>query len=293
VEDARRVAARQAEAEDLNARELLIRSEALAQAKAELEHSQKSLVLAERLAAVGQLAAGVGHELRNPLMALKNASSYLSKRILEPPEGAPPAATDARVRKFFEIVDREVNVSSKILSDLLDFARERAPVLAPCPIKPLVADAITVVNAGDRNVEIRNEVPDDLPSPQADADQIRQVVVNLVQNAVEAMPPGRKGVVIVHAESTPGAWRLAVADDGSGIAPEVKARIFEPLFTTKAKGTGLGLGIVASVVRRHGGKIEVDTELGRGTTFRIEFPIGPWVTPAAAAPPVLTGAGSP
>jgi signal transduction histidine kinase len=282
VDEAWTVARRRAEAEELAARELRMRAEALVQAKAELEKSQESLVRAEKLAAVGQLAASVGHELRNPLMAVRNANSYLAKRVLEPPEGAAPAATDPRVKKFFEVVDRELVVSSKILSDLLDFARERDPVLAPCPLRPLVADALAVVNVGGRTVELKNEVPDDLPPPSADADQVRQIVVNLVQNAVEAMPPEKKGTVTVRAESAGPSWRLTIADDGVGIKPEIRDRIFEPLFTTKTKGTGLGLAIVASVVRRHGGKIDIDTEVGRGTTFRLEFPLAP---KNAAAPP--------
>ncbi len=116
-------------------------------------------------------------------------------------------------------------------------------------------------------------MPESLPVPNLDKEQFRQVLVNLVQNAVEAMPTGRTGEVSVLAEGgEAGPWSVRVVDDGSGIPPDVLPKIFEPLFTTKTRGTGLGLAIVANMVQRHGGTISVRSEAGRGSEFTIQLP---------------------
>ncbi|TMA88153.1 MAG: two-component sensor histidine kinase [Deltaproteobacteria bacterium] len=242
---------------------------------AELERTHQIVTRTEKLAAVGQLAASVGHELRNPLTAIRNAHAYISKRVLKS-----NAASDARTVQFLGLQEREIHACNRIISDLLDFARERPLDLRPCPLRPLIEEAFSVVTARD-GVDLVNEVPADLPVPALDKDQFRQVLVNLVQNAVEAMPAGRAGTVRVSAAGSAGdRWRIAVIDDGAGIAPELHARIFEPLFTTKSKGTGLGLAVVATMLKRHGCSISVKSEIGRGTEFAIEIPLQ---TPSAAA----------
>ena len=242
---------------------------------AELERTHQIVTRTEKLAAVGQLAASVGHELRNPLTAIRNAHAYISKRVLKS-----NAASDARTVQFLGLQEREIHACNRIISDLLDFARERPLDLRPCPLRPLIEEAFSVVTARD-GIDLVNEVPADLPVPALDKDQFRQVLVNLVQNAVEAMPAGRAGTVRVSAAGSAGdRWRIAVIDDGAGIAPELHARIFEPLFTTKSKGTGLGLAVVATMLKRHGCSISVKSEIGRGTEFAIEIPLQ---TPSAAA----------
>ncbi|MDP1825568.1 MAG: ATP-binding protein [Archangium sp.] len=265
LEEMRVIAERQAIAEE--------KSVALQHALDELKENGEALARSERLAAVGQLAASVGHELRNPLAAVRNAHTYLAKRLTEPGN---PLATDARVGQFVGLVERELNTCAKIISDLLDFSRERAPALNPCPLRPLVDEAIGLVpqRAG---VTVVNRVPEELPVPSLDKDQFRQVLINLVQNAVEAMPE-RGGEVSVVAEGGQGApWKIRVVDNGSGIPAEVVGKIFEPLFSTKNKGTGLGLAIVSNMIRKHGGTISVDSAVGRGTEFHIVLPL--------AAPP--------
>jgi signal transduction histidine kinase len=235
----------------------------------QLETSQQALIRSERLAAVGQLAASVGHELRNPLTAIRNAVSYIGKRLEDP---AADHARDPRIRTFMGIIDRELNASAKIISDLLDFARERPLALRPCPLRPLVAEAIDLVPMRS-NVEVINEVPDVTPIPDLDKDQFRQALINLVQNAVEAMPGDRPGQVVVACDGggdTP--WRISIRDNGTGIPSDIVDNIFQPLFTTKTKGTGLGLAIVASMVQRHRGTIGVTSETGVGSEFVIELP---------------------
>jgi signal transduction histidine kinase len=250
VRDMQAVAERQADLDD---------------ALKELHRSQEVMVRTEKLAAVGQLAASVGHELRNPLTAMQNANAYVAKRIRD------GKTDDKRIPQFLDVVERELAVCTRIISDLLDFARERPTMRSPCPLRPLIEEAINVVPKS--HVEIVNDVPDELPVPDLDREQFRQIVTNLIQNGVEAIPTDREGRVSVRAEgggTKP--WRLLIEDNGVGIAPDVVERIFEPLFTTKMKGTGLGLAIVSNAVKRHEGSIRVESNIGSGTRFVIDLP---------------------
>lgn len=271
VREMREMACRWAAAELASEREQQ-KTRELDRALTELKDAQEHLIRVEKLAAVGQLAAGVGHELRNPLAAVRNAHAYLSKRLARPEE----LAGDARVPQFLELMDRELSACARIISELLDFARESPVLLHPCPLRPLVEEVLCVVPKRE-GVQVLNQVPEELPVPLLDREQFRQVLINLVQNAVEAIPSGRAGEVVVRAEGG-GAEPLCVrvVDNGDGIPAEALPRIFEPMFTTKKEGTGLGLSIVATRVQRHGGTLQVKSEPGRGSEFVIQLP------PAAA-----------
>jgi two-component system, NtrC family, sensor histidine kinase HydH len=234
-----------------------------------LEEANESAVRMERLAAVGQLAASVGHELRNPLAAVRNAHAYIQRRL----DKSGAAEGDERVKQFLGIMDRELEATAKIISNLLDFARVREPKRVPCPLLPLIEEAVTLLSPVDDRIEIRVEVPDDLPVPELDRDQFRQVFVNLVQNAVEAIPAQRAGRIVVRAVGGHDApWQIVVEDNGSGMASSVARKVFQPLYSTKTKGTGLGLAVVSGIIERHGGTIGVESEEGRGTCFRLELP---------------------
>ncbi|WP_437306354.1 sensor histidine kinase [Sorangium sp. So ce388] len=251
---------------DLGAHEFGRMGAALRHMAESLRDAQESRLRVERLAAIGQLAASIGHELRNPLGAVRNASYYLRKRLAGTELGAEP-----RVAQFLALMEKELLSCTRIISDLLDFARERRLCRSACPLGPLVDDALSVVQA-PAHVRLSNEVPPGLPVPSLDKDQFRQVLVNLIQNAAEAIPAGREGRVGVGARARDGEVILSVADNGAGIDREHLAKIFEPLFTTKLKGTGLGLAITAGIVRLHGGSIAVESEPGAGTTFTIRLP---------------------
>lgn len=226
-------------------------------------------IKSERLSAIGQLAASIGHDIRNPIAAVRNATYFVQKRLAKS-----ELANDARLGQSLAIMDKELNACAKIVGDLLDYARERAPTLVGCPLRPLVDDAISVVQAPD-HVVIENTIDDGVSPPLLDRDQFRQVLVNLIQNAAEAIPTSRAGRVTVSASSDLDATILRVADNGTGIPEENLKRVFEPLFTSKVKGTGLGLSIVANAVKRHGGTLEVETRRDLGTTFVIRLPRKP------------------
>ena len=273
VSEMRGIAARQAEAEEASRSESE-KSLALAAALDDLRRSHEALTRSERLAAIGQLAASVGHELRNPLTAVRNAHGYIAKRLTA------DGKEDVRIRQFLDIMDREIRACGRIISDLLDFARDKPLEVRPCPLRALVDEVFELVPSRE-SVELVNGVPEDLPVPNIDKEQFRQVLVNLVQNGSEAFGDGKSGTVEVRAEgggSSP--WRIAVVDDGAGISPEALPKIFQPLFTTKLRGTGLGLAVVQGLVQKHGGAIDVSSQTGRGTTFTVELPAEPAVVAA-------------
>ncbi|MFO0589626.1 MAG: ATP-binding protein [Polyangiaceae bacterium] len=231
---------------------------------AALDRSRQALVRSERLAAIGQLAATVSHELRNPLAAIRNAVAFLRRRMV-------PSGDADRVPEFFDIIEREVKASNRIVTELLDFARGRPLMSAPVDVRDLVEELRGLVPLG--RCALLNEVPADLPPPMLDRDQMRQVLANLVQNAADAAGVERDGEVTVRARVAPmGTFVIEVEDDGPGMPPEVAARAFEPLFTTKRKGTGLGLSIVAKNVAAHGGEVRLEERAPNGTRFVIEIP---------------------
>jgi signal transduction histidine kinase len=265
VQEMREVAHEQAAVEAASSRER-DKSAALDAALRELERSQDALVRQEKLAAIGELAASVGHELRNPLAAISNANAFIRKKL------AKAHVEDARVAQFLGIIDEECAACAKIISDLLEFAREQPLALVACPLAPLAEEAVSLVPT-PAEVAVKNAVPEDLPVPTIDKDKFRQVLINLVQNAVEAIPEGRSGEIVISAQGGGDRpFSLSVQDNGVGMAEDVSSKVFQPLFTTKSKGTGLGLAIVANMIRRHAGSIRVDSQPGKGSTFIIELP---------------------
>jgi len=223
---------------------------------ADRERMSSELQLAQRL------AASVGHELRNPLAAVRNANAFINKKIR--------AGAEPRVVQFIDLVERELNACSKIITDLLDFARERKLNQHLIELHHLVDEAISLVPGGAS--EIVNAIAADLPMAMVDRDQFRQVVINLVQNAAEALEPRGGGRITISATHGDGRWQLVVEDNGPGMSPDLATKVFEPLFTTKVKGTGLGLAIVSNIMKSHRGTIRIESELGRGARCVLEWP---------------------
>lgn len=241
------------------------RTAELEAANEELREAQEQLVRSERLAAIGQLAGGVGHELRNPLGAIKNAVYYVKGKVTK----SELAQKEPRVMEFLEITDDEINAANKIISDLLGFSRVGKPAVSPTEVKKLVEDALPRVLIPE-NIELVKKLDADLAEIEVDSDQIQQVLVNIITNAVQVMPEG--GKLTIGAREKGEFLEIEIADTGGGIPQEVRDKIFEPLFTTKAKGIGLGLAVCKSIIDRHGGQIEVKSGVGEGTSFNIKLP---------------------
>jgi signal transduction histidine kinase/DNA-binding response OmpR family regulator len=227
----------------------------------ELRDAQEQLIHAERLAAIGQLGASVGHELRNPLGVIKNSTYYINMKLGD---------ADEKVKKHLKIMEREIATSNKIINDLLSFARDRKPTLQRTQINTVVEDALSRTAVPDE-VAVITELEEYLPSLMADSDQIGQVFINLILNAAQAMSTGGKLEIATKAEN--GFIVTEFKDNGCGIPDENLRRLFEPLFTTKAKGIGLGLAVSKQLIEAHEGTIEVESQVGKGTTFRVKLPM--------------------
>ena len=233
----------------------------------ELAAAQDRLLQTERLASMGQLSAGVAHEINNPLGTVLIYSHMMLKQL---PEG------DQR-RADLEMIVSEATRCKTIVRGLLDFARQSQVNRVATNIIALLNDIRAIMNSrvADSSVKLIIDVPNDLPELMLDAAQIKQMLINLVSNGVDAC--GERGTVTVTARYDQNAQtvHIQVSDDGCGIPPENMPKLFTPFFTTKAptKGTGLGLAIAYGVVKMHMGNISAESELGKGTTFTITLPV--------------------
>jgi PAS domain S-box-containing protein len=240
--------------------------EALRAANKELREAQEQLVRSERLAAIGQLAGGVGHELRNPLGAIRNAAYYVKGKVAK----SELAHKEPRVIEFLNVMDDEINTSNQIINDLLGFSRVGTPSVLPTQIKSAIEDALSPTTIPE-SIKLIKKLDAELPQIEIDASQIHQVLVNIITNAVQAMPDG--GKLTIAARKKESFIEVEIADTGCGIPEEAAGKIFDPLFTTKAKGIGLGLAVCKTIIDRHAGKIEVKSQAGKGTTFTISLPL--------------------
>jgi signal transduction histidine kinase/putative methionine-R-sulfoxide reductase with GAF domain len=230
----------------------------------ELARAQAELVRRERLAAIGELAAAVAHEVRNPLGAIFNSVGPLRRML----QGQRDPA------QLLDIVAEECERLNQIVGDLLDFARPSEPSFSPTAVGSLISSVVeaAAASATSAGVQIATHVPADLPPPALDARLMRQALLNLVINAVQASPRGEQ-VRIGVAHEAGDVLRIEVEDAGAGVAPQVAARMFEPFFTTKAAGTGLGLTIVKRIVEAHHGSISCEPGPARGAHFVLRLPI--------------------
>ena len=225
------------------------------------EEMQEQMVRQEKLVVLGQLAGGVGHELRNPLGAIKNAVYFLNM-VLEKPE--------PEVKESLEILDKEVARSEIIISSLLDFARTKPPKKRKININERVRESLSHI-AVPENVKVNDQLDSTLPTVLVDPDQIDRVFENITLNAVQAMPEG--GELTLKSESANAEWvNVSITDTGVGISEDKMKKLFEPLFTTKAKGIGLGLAVSRTLTEANGGKITAHSEVGKGSTFTVKLP---------------------
>ncbi len=220
---------------------------------------------ADRLATIGELAAGAAHEIRNPLTAVKSSLQYLQSKN-----------PDERARKLLGTALEETARIEGILSDLLSFSRPTELRREAVDLRTLIDECLELVafQARRQKIEIRRAFPPSLPALEGDRAQLKQLFLNLCLNAFQAMAGG--GRLDLRIEVPDGRSALvAVADTGEGIAEENLDRIFDPFFTTKKTGTGLGLSICYGIVKSHGGEIEVRSRPGQGATVIVKLPLAP------------------
>jgi PAS domain S-box-containing protein len=236
----------------------------------ELREAQEQLVRQEKLAVLGQLAGSVGHELRNPLGIINNAVYFL--RLVQP-------EAEAKVKEYLGIIETETRNADKIISDLLDFSRIKSVDIEPVPVPELLRNTLERFPAPP-NVTVTLSLPENLPQIYVDPRQITQVLGNLILNACQSMPKGgqlsiKSDQISIKADPlNPKSWlQITIQDTGTGITPENMKKIFEPLFTTKSKGIGLGLAVSQKLIEANGGRIEVESEPGKGSTFTLYLPV--------------------
>ncbi|CAN5135749.1 hypothetical protein BH09MYX1_BH09MYX1_13760 [soil metagenome] len=235
----------------------------LRESYANLERTQEKLVQRERLAALGELAAVVAHEVRNPLGVIFNSASALRRAL---------GGDDPDKKRLVDILEEEAQRLNHIVGDLLDFARPLSPALRREPIAPIAEEAISVaLAANEQPITVKFEVEPRLPDVPIDRRLIRQALLNVAMNAVQAMTRG--GTLTMRLARDGLRLRLEMEDTGPGIEAAIAHRIFEPFFTTRAQGTGLGLTVVKRITDVHGGEVSLQSTLGEGTLFRLLLPI--------------------
>lgn len=226
----------------------------------ELQHAEEQLIRQERLATLGQLAGSIGHELRNPLGVISNAVFFLKM--------AWPDANE-QIQEYLDIIEKETQASDKIITDLLNFTRIESVDREAVSVSELI-DQTLERHPAPPSVQVTLDMPPGLPRVHVDASHIVQVLGNLVTNAYQAMTNG--GELTLSARPHDDMIAIAVRDTGSGIPPDHMKRLFEPLFTTKTTGIGLGLAVSQKLARANGGRIEVQSEAGKGSTFTLFLP---------------------
>jgi signal transduction histidine kinase len=233
------------------------------EATAALDAARSRAAHSEKLAALGQLAAAIAHEVRNPLAVVRSAAQDLGQTL-------PPG--DVEGHRAASFIVAEVDRLGSVVSSLLAFARPLQLQTRPTDIAHVLTRAVTLAGGelAAKRVRLARDEATVLPVVHADGDLVCQVLVGLLSNAVEATPPG--GEIVVRTHAADGGVAVAVADGGAGIAPELRARVFEPFFTTRPNGTGLGLAVARQIVEAHGGRIDVGDRPGGGACFTIQLP---------------------
>jgi two-component system, NtrC family, sensor histidine kinase HydH len=237
-------------------------AEKLAEANLHIQEAEEAVRRSDRLAALGQLSAGLAHELRNPLGTIKVSSEMLGRSV---------SAENEVAREVAGFIATEVDRCNSLITRFLQFARPLQLQLENGDLAQVLDRAIMTAEREAPGIAIYKNYAPEIPPFPMDAELLERVFYNLVLNAAQASPPG--GAVTVKTRAAGGTAEVAVIDRGAGIDPKHMETIFNPFFTTKPAGVGLGLAIVSKIVDEHGGKITVDSELGKGSVFRVLLPI--------------------
>ncbi len=229
----------------------------------ELKESQEQLIKAQRLAVIGELASMVGHDLRNPLTGISGATYYLKMKL--------GSRIERKMREMLELIEKDIEYSNKIVDDLLEFSRELQLDFTVVSLRVVIKEALSLVKI-PQDIKIVNKTPSKLQA-KADMRMMKRVFVNIIKNAVDAMPRG--GKLTITSMKVNRCLKITFSDTGMGMSKSVLEKLWTPLFTTKAKGIGLGLPICKRIVEAHGGNISVKTSVGKGTTFTVVVPVKP------------------
>lgn len=227
----------------------------------ELKETQQKLIRKEKLATIGKLSGGIAHELRNPLGVISNSIYFLNMKINN---------KEVKVIKHLNIIKHELNICNQIISDLLNFTKTKSPNFSKVNINSAINDLINNMEI-PKNIDIEKKFALEIPDLFVDQRQIQQAFQNLILNAFQAMPLG--GILEIKTYKEENMVNISFKDTGEGILNKNLKKIFEPLFTTKAKGFGLGLSIVKDIITSHNGTIDVESKIDTGSTFIIKLPI--------------------
>ena len=222
---------------------------------------EERFLRSERLAAIGETAAMVGHDLRNPLQGIAGAIHLLKQESLTAEERS----------EMLQVIEKNIQYSDSIIRDLSDYSAEIQLKPAEATPKSITRDAIAAVKI-PQTVTVK-DLSEDQPTLSVDPEKMKRVFVNLIENAIDAMP--KCGTLTINSKKSDGNCEIALTDTGSGISEKVMESLWKPLQTTKSKGLGLGLAICKRVVDAHGGSVSVKSEVGKGTTFTVQLPIRP------------------
>jgi two-component system NtrC family sensor kinase len=253
-------------------------------------HLEEQLTQAEKLSSIGLLAAGVAHEVNTPLAVISSYTQMLTKQLKLDP-------ANQRLTPVLEKITQQTFRASEIVNGLLNFSRTGSAEFSRVDLNAMLRDTTTLLEHQMRSgrIEVQLELAPDLPAIQGNLGKLQQVVLNLIMNAKDAMQDRGNGRIVIATEHTGGIVEIRVADDGGGMPPEVLRRIYDPFFTTKGtpkegqrKGTGLGLAVTYGIMQEHAGKISVQSTVGEGTIFRLEFPAADQ-KPAQSTEPALNG----
>jgi len=232
-----------------------------------LQELNEHLIRTEKLAAAGTLAAGIAHEVNNPLASISSLIQMLQAREM----------VDAETGEMLRLIQTQIARITQVLRDMMDFARTRPPVRRSLDINHALDASLRLAgfDKAFQRLHVQVQASDNLPSVLADADQIQQVFLNILLNARDAMPDGGNLLVKTFFEMEENAVVIEFCDSGSGINPEILPKIFDPFFTTKPAGTGTGLGLAVcyGIITAHGGHIEIGANDGRGTCVRVSLPV--------------------
>jgi PAS domain S-box-containing protein len=226
----------------------------------EIKSLEKKLIQSEKLTVLGKLAGSVSHELRNPLGIMKNAIYYLTM--------AKDKLDEKTEKEYFGILRRQITISDKIVGNMLDFARPKDLIVKQTMIDKIIDQAVSEIEISE-NIKIKKDVMQDIEM-SVDPFQIQQALYNIILNSVQAIK--KQGLIEIRVEDKGDCIKIIISDNGEGIRHSDMKNIFEPLFSTKARGEGLGLAIVKNIIDKHKGRIEVESEYGKGTTFVVCLP---------------------